>query len=239
MGGLAEFESDARLRVAILTGPGQGILRGDRSDRIHRNQARRAAAEFSSGHRPEHQRQQAGHRGGQRLRLCGRLAVGADVRSVRRQRDRAICYHRGAGRARRALGCALIHMVPQRVLLELLITATRFRRNGPMSSDLSTTSSPPGEVMAKARELASDILAGSPLVHEGGEGDGGDVSRGRQHRGAAQRGPDFRAGLSQRRRDRRPAGFSREAKGRTGEATSRSGRSRPQGLKMFRRRGRD
>jgi enoyl-CoA hydratase len=57
----------------------------------------------------------------------------------------------------------LIHMIPQRIMVELLMTANPISAQRGYELGFVNHVVAPGEVMAKARALANDILAGSPL----------------------------------------------------------------------------
>jgi enoyl-CoA hydratase len=57
----------------------------------------------------------------------------------------------------------LIHMIPQRVMLELLMTANPISAQRAYELGFVNHVVPAGDVMTKARALANDILAGSPL----------------------------------------------------------------------------
>jgi enoyl-CoA hydratase/carnithine racemase len=57
----------------------------------------------------------------------------------------------------------LIHMVPQRAMVELLMTGNPISAQRAYELGFVNHVVAAGQVMAKARELARDILAGSPL----------------------------------------------------------------------------
>jgi enoyl-CoA hydratase len=57
----------------------------------------------------------------------------------------------------------LIHMIPQRVMLELLMTANPISAQRAYELGFVNHVVPAGDVMTKARALANDIQAGSPL----------------------------------------------------------------------------
>jgi enoyl-CoA hydratase len=57
----------------------------------------------------------------------------------------------------------LINMIPQKIMMELLMTANPISAQRGYELGFINHVVAPGEVMAKARALANDILAGSPL----------------------------------------------------------------------------
>ena len=141
----------------------QGILRRHRSYRIYRNQARRAAAELPARHRPEHQNFQTRHRRGERLRLCRRLAAWqmCDLCVASDQARFAITEAR-VGRGA-PWAAPLVHMIPPRVLLELLMTGNPISAQRAYEIGFVNHVVPAAELMTKARQLADDIIAGAPL----------------------------------------------------------------------------
>ena len=119
----------------------------------------------------------------------------------------------------------LIHMIPQRIMLELLMTANPISAQRAYELGFVNHVVGPGEVMAKARALANDILAGSPLFMRAVKEMvvmSTEVGNSEAVRGADR---DFRGGLPQRRRDRGATGVSREAQ---------AGLARPLNLDDFR-----
>ena len=158
------FENDARLRVAILTGAGDkafcagidlieftetklGVPPPNFLPVIGQNvQVTKPVIAAVNGF---------AYAGGWRLAQMCDLCVASDTARFAITEARV---GRGVPWA-----APLIHMVPQRVMLELLMTGNPISAQRAYELGFVNHVVAAGQVMAKARELANDILAGSPL----------------------------------------------------------------------------